>query len=252
MRKKWSGEVIRGALRVLGYQIMFGFFGLMLTPSLLGFGDGLRIPLVSLLIISAGILMVMDGSYRGESDCAVGTTLDRLQRKGTYRASDTENARRYSPLKGVLSAVLGVLLVLLPAIYVAVTAQPFEYTLQDLPSWLESYTGRPEIGAPLAYLQGVRASAGLTEYLRVAVRFVLFLYVGLFGTMSDAQSLLFDRISPLLALVMPMLAAIGYLLGPLRHKRTVKAIEEAKRKPRKRLKKSAEKKQAPEEKRRLV
>jgi len=253
MRKMWNGEVLRTALRIFGYQVMFGFFGLLLTPSLIDLSSAARIPLISLLIGVAGVLVFMDGAGRGQHDCQVGDRLEKLGRKGEYAPSEEESAKRYNRLKGILGPCISAIPMLLIAAYVAFTARPFAYTLQDLPPWLTSYTVRPEIGAPLQYLLNTQTVAALSDYLRIAVRFVLFLYVGLFGVLSDAGSLFFDRISPLLVLIMPAVAAIGYQFGPVFHCRNVKAIEEAKRRPRKRLKKDARKKMGPaREKKQLI
>ena len=99
--------------------------------------------------------------------------------------------------------------------------------------------GREEVGRAVAYLQNTVPAAVWTDYVRVGVRFLLFPYVSLLGNMSDAATLLFDRISPLLALLLPAAYAVGYQFGPVRHAKTQKAIEEAKNRPRKRLKKEA-------------
>lgn len=253
MGKARASEILRTGLRIFGYQVAFGFFGFMFIPALMGASDIIRLAVVGLLVAAGMMLMFMDGSYRGERDCAMGETLDKLEKKGSYKASDAEQAKRFSRMKGVLAALAGAAPIVLLAAYVAITAKPYVYTLQDLPGWLGAYTHRPEVGGALGYLQDATAVATVTDYLRIAVRFVLFPFVGLFGTMTDATSLLFDRISPLLALIMPAITAIGYQFGPRRHAKTQKQIEEAKSKPRKRLKKDAAKrKAAPKEKKQLI
>lgn len=92
--------------------------------------------------------------------------------------------------------------------------------------------------------------ATLTDYLRVAVRFMLFPYVGFFGVMDDAATLLFDRIAPALSLILPAAAAVGYQFGPARRKKYVKSVEQVKRTPRKRLKK--DRNRQPPEKKQLI
>jgi len=247
---KWQwGELLRTGLRVLGYQAAFGFFGLMFAPMMMSASTGVRIPLIGLLILGGGLLMFMDGSYRGERDCAVTETLDKLAGKGEYEPTEAELAKRFRRSKGVLGALLGALPVLLLAVYVAVTAVPYAYTLQDLPPWLSTFMPRAEIGDALRYLEDVRVTATLTDYLRIAVRFVLFPYVGILGSLSDAGSLLLDRFSPLLVLIMPAVMAIGYQFGPGRRRKAVLAIAEAKNRPRRRLKKAVKQRAAPEKKR---
>lgn len=252
MKKERAMEVFRTALRVFLYQIVFGFFGFMLTPALIGMAPGIRIPLIGVLILGAAMLMFSDGSYRGERDCGMSETLDRLAKTGNYHASLQEEAKRYWAMKGLLGAFFGMLPLLLVAMYVAIFAEPYAYTLQDLPTWMSAYTRRPEIGDALRYIENLTVSTPAVTYLRVVVRFVLFPYVGLLGEMTDAMSLLFDRISPLLVLVLPTLTGIGYLFGPSRRAKNVKAIEEAKRTPRKRLKKEAKRRLQEKEKKQLI
>lgn len=241
MRNKRSLEIPRTALRLFGYQLAFGFIGFMAIPALLDLAPIIRIPLIGAGIAGAGMLLFMEGSFRGERDVAASETLDRLSQKGTYHPTEAENAKRYKRSKGVWVAVFGALPVFLIAVFVALTATPYVYTPQDLPSWLTPYMRRPEIGSALAYVDANIAAPTVTDYLRIAVRFALFPFLGFFGGMSDAMSLTFDRISPLLALVMPALAAIGYQFGPRRRAKSVKMIEEAKRRPKKRLTKEAKK-----------
>lgn len=252
MKKLYWGEIGRTALRVFGYLVIFGFIGFMFTPALVGATAAIRIPVIGVLIAAGIMLVFVDGSFRGEKDCAMSEMLDKHGAKGDYKASDAELAKRYSPPKGILGALLGGLPLFLIALYVALTAQPYAYSLQDLPSWLGAYLNRPEIGGPVQYLLAEADPVAVTDYLRVAVRFMLFPYVGLFGTMSDAMSLTFDRISPLLALILPAASAIGYLFGPRRRAKYVKSVETAKRTPRKRLKKDRQRQQGPKEKKQLV
>ncbi len=252
MGKKKAAEAVRAGLRLFGYQLAFGLFGLLLTPTLIGLAPMIRMPLIGVMIVAAGMLFFMEGSYRGEKDCAMGDTLAKLGKRGTYHPSDAENAKRYSRLKGVLASLLGVLPVLVVAVYLSLTATPYAYALQDIPGWLSSYTQRPEIGDAVAYAQNLTVTATLTDYARLVVRALLFPYIGFFGQLTDAASLLFDRLSPLFALILPAVAAVGYQFGPSRHAKTVKAIEEAKNKPRKRLKKDAKKRIAPKEPKQLV
>lgn len=246
------GEVLRIGLRILGYMAVFGFIGFMFIPSLMGASAMIRIPIIGLLILAAAALFFMDGSYRGEQDCTMSETLDKLAQKGTYVATPQEEGKRFNRLKGLLGPLLGILPLFLIALVVAVLTKPYVYTIQDLPGWLSAYTSRPEVGGALAYMQGAQVSASVVDYLRIAVRFVLFPFVGLVGDMTDEMSLLFDRISPLIMLILPMASAIGYQFGPRRRAKSVKIIEQAKNTPRKRLKKDRKKQTGPKEKKQLV
>lgn len=252
MKKLSMGEVLRAALRIFGYLIGFGFIGFMFVPSLISAGPALRIPIVGMLIIAAGMLLFMDGSYRGARDSTMTATLARLSKKGDYNPTPAELAKQYDWRKGVLAAALAALPLFIVAVIVAITVQPYAYTVQDYPAWLKAYTHRPEIGEALTYMDETVRSAGITDYLRIFVRFMLFPYVGLLGTLSDEMSLLFDRLSPAIALILPTVAAVGYLFGPRRRAKEAKAIKDAKSTPRKRLKKDRKKQTGPKEKKQLV
>ena len=251
MNAKRFHHIAKGALRLIGYQAAFAFIGLLITPMFIGYSTALRVPLVGLVIAVAIMLLFLEGSYHGEMDCAKTETLDRLLQKGGYAASAEELAARYHRLNGVFSAALSALPFVLIAVYVSITAKPYVYALQDLPPWLSSYFHRAEIGEPLLYARNLSLVSTLTDYLRFATRFLLFPYVCLLGEMSDEISLLFDRLSPLLMLILPSASAIGYQFGPSRRKKTVQMIEKAKNTPRKRLKKTA-KRQEPKEKKQLI
>ncbi len=251
-KTSYAGEIIRTGLRVLGYEAAFGFIGFMFAPTLIDASPAIRVPLLGLLIALACMLLFMDGSYRGERDVALNETLAKLSAKGAYTPSKDEEARRYRRMKGVLGALVGALPLVLLAAYVAITTQPYAYSLQDLPQWLSPYMNRPEVAGGADYLVGVTFTTTVTDYVRVAVRFFLFPYIALLGQTTDAASLLFDRLSPLIALIMPLMAAIGYQFGPMRHAKTAKAIADAKAKPRKRLKKEAKKRLENKEKKQLI
>lgn len=243
--------IAKGALRVIAYQVVFAFVGLLITPMLLDASAAIRIPLVGLLIAVALVLMFIEGAYRGETDCAKADMLDRLIQKGNYNAANDERAARYSRMKGIASSALAAIPFVLIAGYVALTVKPYVYTLQDLPAWLSSYFQRAEIGDALLYARSPINTATVTDYLRFASRFLLFPFVSLMGEMSDEMSLLFDRLSPLFMLMIPAAAAIGYQFGPARRKKTVAMIEKAKNTPRKRLKKAV-KQRTQKEKKQLI
>lgn len=252
MRKLNFGEILRTGLRVFGYQLIFGFIGFMIIPAFIDASPALRIPLIGLVLLAAAVMFFVEGSYRGEKDITMTETLDKLAEKGTYKSTPLEEAKRFDWRKGILGALLGAAPLLLCAIYVALTTQPYAYSVQDVPSWLTAYTNRPEIGEAVAYAMKSAVGASLTDYLRIFVRFVLFPYIGLLGVMSDEMSLMFDRIAPLLSLIMPAMAGIGYLFGPRRRAKAVKEIEAAKNTPRKRLKKDRKKQAGPKEKKQLI
>lgn len=239
MKKGRGNQIVRMALGVLGYEAAFGVFGFLMMPLATDAAAGVRIGVSALVIAGAWALVFFGAAVRGERDCAVSQMLDKLRAQGMQEKARSEENKRFWRMKAVWAALLGGAPLLLVAVFVAVTAQPYVYALQGTPTWMSSYLARPEIGDALAYLGDTSVSVGVQDYATVAVRFFLFAYVSLFGSMSDAASLLFDRLCPLLALLLPAVYAVGYQFGPVRRTKAVRMIEEAKRRPRKRLKKEA-------------
>lgn len=238
MQKK-ENRLARTALTVLGYEIAFAFVGFVITPALAESAAAIRIPVVGLFIAAFWALAAISGMSRGEREFDMSQKLKKLTDSEGYHATKAEESKRFSRSRVVLAALIAAAPVVIAAVCVAVTAEPYTYTLQGTPSWLGTYMAREEIGAAVAYLQETTVTAVWTDYLRVGVRFLLFPYVSLIGNMTDAAALLFDRISPVLALLLPAFYAAGYQFGPARYAKTRKFIEDAKNKPRKRLKKEA-------------
>ena len=234
-----NNRLLKTALSILGYEVIFGVAGLLLTSSLATASAALRLPLVGLIVAAALALVALGGASQGETDYTMTETLDKLAKKNGYVPSADEKAKRFSRGRAVLGAALGALLLFAAALCVAVTAQPYVYSLQDTPSWLNSYMARPEIGDAVAYMQGTTVKAAWTDYVRVGVGVALFPYVSTTGEVSDAKPLLFSQPHPPPSLFLPACYAIGYQFGPQRYARTKKVIEEAKSRPRKRLKKEA-------------
>lgn len=244
MKQTRAGNIVRIALRLLGYQLVFGFISFMIMPALMDANPAIRILLAGVIVAAACLFTFLDGTYQGERDVAMSRRLSKLEAKGFYTPDKEENARRYRPMNGVYAMLLGALPLFSISLYVALTAQPYAYTPQDLPSWLwHVYAARG--GGRRAGLcrqsfhhdhaDGLSARGGSLHALWV---------FGACGSLSDAGSLLFDRLSPVLALIVPAMFAIGYLFGPVRFARNQKVVDEAKRRPRKRLKKSVREKQA--------
>ncbi|MEG0766541.1 MAG: hypothetical protein RR482_02390 [Clostridia bacterium] len=250
-----KSDVLYIALRNFGYLAAIGFFAFMFAPVMMSETKWLRLLFDGALILIAAMLFFVEGSYKGERDCAMTALLDKRKRETGYVPDLTEQRKRYHAPKGLYGALLGAAPWFVLAVFVAVLAKPYTYILQDLPGWLGGYALRPEVGKPLQYYGQIYTVAPV-EYLRVISRFSILPFVYLPGNLSDAGSLLIDRMSPLLVLILPLCNAIGYLFGPRRFQKTLKFIADAKAKPRRRLKKKVQErlKKAPDdpEKNRLI
>ena len=107
--------------------------------------------------------------------------------------------------------VFGVPLAL--SVFVAVTARPYTYALQDLPVWLtDSYGARGDVMAPLgAYARQTSLTA--MDWAHLIVRLPEMIYINVFPD-PQRMSALIDRLSPLMLATFPLAYGIGYLCGP--------------------------------------
>ena len=222
-------SIIRIALTIFLYGAASWFVALMLTPVLVSESAALRTAFNVAFIVGAGWLFFSLGAARGEKDSA----------SDAARSKTGKPASFYRPGNIWLGALIAAAPWVIIGVVVALTAQPYTYTPQDLPSWLNAYMKLPEVGLPLAYYIDRQPAATALEWMRVALRFSIMPYVSLFAAGGDAASYMLDRLSFLPPLVLPALYAAGYLTGPRNHAKTVKYIEDIKAKPRMRLKKSA-------------
>ena len=94
------------------------------------------------------------------------------------------------------------------SLYLAATAKPYTYALQDLPAWLTgTYGAREDVMAPLAaYAQS--ATFTLRDGIRLVVRLAVLIYINLF---PDPQTMaqMIDRLSPLMVMTYPIACMIG-------------------------------------------
>lgn len=246
-----SAEVPRIALRIFGYSLALGFVSLMFAPIMMSETLWLRLFFNGALLLIALTLYFADGAYKGERDCATRDMLDKRAKENGYVPSPAEQGRMYKPSKGPTGALLGALPWFLLAVVVAVLSVPYTYSLQDLPDWLAGYRVMPELGDALRYYDQ-KTVVPLVDWLRIGLRFAILPYVYVLGEVSDAMSLLIDRVSPLLVLIMPLGYAAGYLTGPRRYKRSLAYIAQIKAKPRKRLKKKENRGPKKEDKNQLI
>lgn len=166
------------------------------------------------LAIAAGVLLMCysEGLTRGVNDVDASHAADRLEKEGKT-PEKREEAACWHPMKAVAACLIVFGIPLALAVYLAVTAQPYTYSLQDLPLWLtETYGAREDVMAPLAaYAQTVSLNA--KDIIRLIVRLTELIYTNLF---PDPQMMaqLIDQLSPLMVLTYPLACIIGYLRAP--------------------------------------
>ena len=210
--KHWGARVWPMAGRMAVILVAVAVMGLMFS-ALQAIGSMVLRAVISLAILS-GILLMMysEGLTRGVADMDASHAADRLEKLG-HSLTRREEAACYQPMKALCACliVFGIPLVL--GAYLAATAEPYTYALQDLPAWLTgTYGAREDVMAPLAaYAQSTAVSA--REIIRLVVRLTVLIYINLF---PDPQAMVqwVDRLTPLMVLSYPIACMVGYLRAP--------------------------------------
>ena len=210
--KRWGARIWPMAGRLAAILAAVTVMGLMFS-ALQAVGSMALRAVISLAILSGVLLMLYsEGLTRGVADADASHAADKLEKLGRP-LSRREEAACYQPLKALCACliVFGIPLVL--SAYLAATAEPYTYALQDLPAWLTgTYGAREDVMAPLAaYAQ--TASVSARDIIRLIVRLTVLIYINLF---PDPQTMaqLVDQLTPLMVLSYPVACMIGYLRAP--------------------------------------
>ena len=177
----------------------------------------LRIVLNIELIGFHVLLVYSSGQNTGYGDITIAEIMYNHDQEGKP-VSKQDRDRCYHPLKGVATALIGYLPLLILALIYALTVKRQEFTLPPLPSWVSAYEGQNDFMLPLQYY-GVTEPFTVAAVLRIIMRLMLYPFINLAGARNADLTLLVDRLAPL-ELCLPFVGyAIGYLRG--RHSRAM-------------------------------
>ena len=192
--KHWGARVWPMAGRMAVILVAVAVMGLMFSALQAVSSIVLR-DVISLAILS-GILLMMysEGLTRGVADADASHAADRLEKLGRPLTRKEESAC-YQPMKALCACLVVFAVPLALSLYLAATAKPYTYALQDLPAWLTgTYGAREDVMAPLAaYAQS--ATFTLRDGIRLVVRLAVLIYINLF---PDPQTMaqMIDRLVP--------------------------------------------------------
>jgi len=132
--------------------------------------------------------------------------------------SEGEKRIPFHPWKGFIIGLFGTSVLLILAVILAVTAERQMTGAGTLPSWMDTYLRRSEIGDALAgYSQASPVS--VTDIVRVIIRICIMPIISMIGAESRAMLLIPERFSPVLILLPALSYAAGYLRGPFTRKK---------------------------------
>lgn len=201
----------RRGLRILGYLFIFVLVYLFIGQALMFDSLILRLLLNIAALLGFAGLLYNDGAKMGLDDVSFAEIALQRQEAG-QQITAAEKDRCFHPLKGFLTAAVGVLPLFLLALVFAFLAREITYSLGGLPSWLQGFERRADVGHALAYYHEP-SSFGLVDTLRVIIRLSIFPFINIAGADSARTLLLLERLSPLLVCVLPAAYGLGYMQG---------------------------------------
>ena len=201
-------NTFRNSAKFLGLFIMITFVSFIACSSTAFGGSFLRIGLNTAVILVILMLFFNFGSNLGAEAVNRGEILWQRQEKG-LSFSESERKICFHPLKGYLIALLGLILILIPAVILAFVTDIQTTDAGALPGWMQSYLRRGDV------------SNALINYTP---------FVNLVGHSNKTGMLTLERISPLILLLPALAYGTGYISGKSIRTRIHTAISENEKK----------------------
>ena len=171
----------------------------------------LRLAMNLAVIAVALIIFFNNGSRHGAEAVARGEILYQKKENGKD-FSESEKRICYHPAKGFITGLIGTLPFMILAVLLAVNTSIQMTEAGTLPSWMQPYVRRSDIGSALvSYTQPDGMT--LTDYLRVAVRICVIPFVNIAGNTNKAGLCTVERISPIILLLPAAAYGFGYMTG---------------------------------------
>lgn len=238
-----DANTARNALLFLGSVIVIYLVALIACVSAAFDSMILRILMNGAVIFLIMMIIFNNGNKKGAEDVARGEILYQKQEKG-QAFSESEKRICYHPAKGFATALIGTLPFLIPALILAFSTSLQMTGAGALPSWMQAYLRRSEIGNALGSYTNPE-SMNAVDYIRTAIRICILPYVNIIGSSDKHGMLVLERISPLIMLIPAVFYGTGYMRGKRVRTQIHTAISEnEKKRNRKDKKKAAQRRNA--------
>ena len=207
----WNGQHARKLSRKVFLDMLIVTFVYLLLGMMIGFDSIVLQSIASLAVVLFGFCYLrMNGLSQGESDAAFGEIMYTRQKEGKEVTHDDRD-HCFHPFKGYYAAALGALPFVVIALVYAILAQPVDFGLSALPSWLSPYLKQSEIGDALNYY--TTNTSNFMSIYRVIVRAMTMPFMSVAAKMGYAVQTWAERLAPLWVLVAPLGYAMGYHQG---------------------------------------
>lgn len=212
IRGSWHGKdamkLVGGRmLTVVAVTVVY-----LLACMLLGFeAVWARVLTSAIVVATVFYYLYVSGLNQGVGDVQYGEIIYGHREAGRNVPAE-ECERSYHPAKGLFVVLAGCLPFVLFALAFAVLAEETSYVLGVLPSWTEGLMDQTEFAAGLAYYS-LQPGMSAVDGIRIIVRAMIMPFVSVSTAIGSAETLLMERLSPLLILIAPMGYAVGYAQG---------------------------------------
>ena len=200
-----------GALKFFAGTVVMTVAYLIICMMLSWYQQCLNITVNLLIVLMVYMMFLQFGMNTGADAVNQGEIMLSREQKGRPVAS-WERQMCFHPLKGLISALIGSIPLLLISILLACIAKRQMTGLGTLPGWLSGYESRPEIGSALAIYHEA-GGLSLESILRLIVRMSIMPYVNMVGAANKDGMLLLERLSPLVNLLPAIAYGLGYMGG---------------------------------------
>lgn len=202
---------VKTSLLFFGTLILVFFIAFIACASATFSSFILRLLMNGAVILVTLFIFYNNGTKRGTDDVTRGEILWQKKENGK-EFSASEQKMCFHKLKGYLIGLCGSIPFIILAIFLALTATVSMTGSGTLPSWMQAYVNRSDIGnALINYTQPEGMTA--VDFIRAIVRITIIPFVNLIGTDNKAGLLILERICPLLMLLPAAAYGTGYLKG---------------------------------------
>lgn len=215
---------LKSALIFFGSLLLVGFMSFLISATTAGAALWIRLLLNAAIIILILSVFYNNGTGRGTDAVSRGEILWQRQEKG-QAVSQSEKSLCYHGLKGFAVGILGTLPLLIPALMLAFMTKVQTTDSGTLPSWIQTYVSREEVGGALVHYTQPQGMA-FVDYIRLIVRLFLMPFVNIAGSSNRLSILWVERFSPLLTLLPAAVYGFGYRTGRKNRTRIHTAISE--------------------------
>ena len=204
-------RTVRSCLAFFGTLIMIFFIAFIACATASFDSFILRFAMNGAVILLVVFILYSNGSKRGADDVARGEILWQKKEKG-QPFSDGERKMCFHPAKGFVNGLIGSAPFILLALYLALNTSLQMTEAGTLPSWMQAYTGRSDIGNALVNYTQPEGMKGI-DYIRALVRITIIPFINIAGNTNKSAVLLVERLSPLFLLLPAAAYGLGYLGG---------------------------------------